>query len=45
MKYRIPEIELEKYESLDIISASTIEDPTNPVETTQNTDPYEADKW
>ena len=46
MKFEIPEIEFEKYQTVDIIAASP--DPTNPTtptEPTANTDPYEADKW
>ena len=45
MKYTKTSFSFDKYSSVDIISASTITDPTKPVETTQNTDPYEADKW
>ena len=45
MKFEKIVIELEKYESLDII-ASSPEDPTEaPVETTTKHDPYQNDKW
>ena len=45
MKFEKIILELEKYESLDIIAASTGEDPTQPTDPTHNTDPFEADKW
>ena len=45
MKFKKIVLELEKYESLDIIAAST-DDPTQPITDPQlGTDPYEADKW
>ena len=45
MKFEKIVLELEKYESLDIIAASP-EDPTEGTTVvTQNTDPFEADKW
>ena len=47
MKFEKITIELEKYESLDIIASSPEDttDPTEkPVETTKY-DPYENDKW
>ena len=46
MKFEKISLELEKYESLDIIATSfEEEDPTEkPVETTKY-DPYENDKW
>ncbi len=47
MKFETVKIELEKYESLDIIASSPEDttDPTEkPVETTKY-DPYENDKW
>ena len=47
MKFKKIVLELEKYESLDIIAASP--DPVDPTEGTtdpQNgTDPYQNDKW
>ncbi len=47
MKFETISLELEKYESLDIISASQeVEDPTvAPTEPTTKYDPYENDKW
>ena len=47
MKFEKISLELEEYESLDIISASQGENPTEPVqpETTTKYDPYENDKW
>lgn len=45
MKFEKIVLELEKYESLDIIAASQPTDPTQGTDPTQNTDPYEADKW
>ena len=47
MKFEKIVLELEKYESLDIIAASTGgEEPTEGTTiATQNTDPFEADKW
>lgn len=45
MKFEKVVIELEKYESLDIIAASN-DDPTQaPTEATTKHDPYESDKW
>ena len=46
MKFEKITVELEKYESLDIIASSPEEEnPTEkPVETTKY-DPYENDKW
>lgn len=45
MKFSALEIEFEKYQSVDIIAASP-EDPTQgTTQPTQNTDPYESDKW
>jgi len=47
MKFETIKIELEKYESLDIIATSfeDVTDPTTPVEPTTKYDPYENDKW
>lgn len=47
MKYQRIDLELEKYQSVDIISASQeVEDPTvAPTEPTTKYDPYENDKW
>ena len=50
MKFEKIYVELEKYESLDIISTSfgegeDVTDPTTPVEPTTKYDPYENDKW
>ncbi len=47
MKFEKISLEFEKYESLDIISASEgAEDPTvTPTEPTTKYDPYENDKW
>ena len=47
MKFQKIVLELEKYESLDIIAASTgREEPTEGTTVaTQNTDPYGEDKW
>ena len=46
MKFEKIILELEKYESLDIIAASTGEDPTQPTTDPQlGTDPYVNDKW
>ena len=45
MKFEAIKIELEKYESLDII-ASSLEEPTQaPTEATTQHDPYQNDKW
>ncbi len=45
MKFQKIVLELEKYESLDIIAASQ-ETPTQaPTEATTKYDPYENDKW
>ena len=45
MKFQKIVLELEKYESLDIIAASS-EDPTQPTTDPQlGTDPYAGDKW
>ena len=45
MKFEKLVLDLEQYESLDIIAASP-NDPTQaPTEPTQNTDPYGEDKW
>ena len=38
-------LELEKYETLDIIAASPIDPTEGTTEPTQNTDPYGEDKW
>ena len=47
MKFEIPETELKKYESLDIIAASP--DPVDPTQPTTDplfgTDPFQDDKW
>ena len=48
MKFEKITVELEKYESLDIIATSfeeDVTDPTTPVEPTTKYDPYENDKW
>ena len=47
MKFETVKIELEKYETLDIIATSfeDVTDPTTPVEPTTKYDPYENDKW
>ena len=49
MKFEKIELELSKYESLDIIASSNegeVEDPTvAPTEPTTKYDPYENDKW
>ena len=47
MKFETVKIELEKYESLDIIASSpSVEDPTEtPTQPTTKYDPYEEDKW
>ncbi len=46
MKFEKIILELEKYESLDIIAASTGKtDPTQGTEATTKYDPYENDKW
>ena len=46
MKFQKIVLELTKYESLDIIAASTGEVPTEgTTQPTQNTDPYGEDKW
>jgi len=48
MKFEKISLELEKYESLDIIASSPTEDVTEPtVKPTEPTkyDPYENDKW
>ncbi len=44
MKFEKIVLELEKYESLDIIAAS-LGDPTQGTEATTKHDPYENDKW
>ena len=46
MKFERIEVEIEKYESLDIIATSFEEGTTDsPVDPTINNDPYENDKW
>ena len=47
MKFEKISLELDRYESLDIIASSFEEVPTEPVqpETTTKYDPYENDKW
>ena len=46
MKFEKLDLDLEKYQTLDIITASPDPaNPTTPDEPTNNTDPYEADKW
>ena len=47
MKFEKVQIELEKYESLDIIATSPeVEEPTEvPTQPTTKYDPYENDKW
>ncbi len=47
MKFVKISLEFEKYESLDIISASQGEgeEPTVPTQPTTKYDPYENDKW
>ncbi len=46
MKFEKQKLEIDKYESLDIIAASQVvpTNPTTPEETTKH-DPYENDKW
>lgn len=45
MKFEKIILEIEKYESLDII-ATSFEEPTQaPTETITKNDPYENDKW
>ena len=47
MKFETIKIELEKYESLDIIASSPSEEETTqtPTQPTTKYDPYEEDKW
>ena len=46
MKFEKSELDLEKYQTLDIITASPDPaNPTTPTEPSDNTDPYESDKW
>ena len=47
MKFQKIELELTKYESLDIIAASQeAQEPTQaPTTIPQGTDPFESDKW
>ena len=45
MKYQRIDLELEKYESLDIIAASKEEPTTGAPEATTKNDPYGEDKW
>jgi len=47
MKFEKISLELDKYESLDIIASSpSVEEPTQtPTEPTTKYDPYENDKW
>ena len=46
MKFETVKIELEKYESLDIIASSLEEETTvSPIEPSIKNDPYENDKW
>ena len=47
MKYQKLDLELEKYQSVDIISASQeVENPTEaPTTIPQGTDPFQSDKW
>ena len=47
MKFEKIVLELEKYESLDIIASSpSVEEPTEtPTQPTTKYDPYEEDKW
>ena len=47
MKFEKQVLELEKYESLDVIASSpSVEEPTEtPTQPTTKYDPYEEDKW
>ena len=47
MKFEKIALELEEYESLDIIAASQeVQEPTGaPTTVPQGTDPFESDKW
>ena len=45
MKFERIALEMEKYESLDIIAASQEEPTTGAPEATTKYDPYESDKW
>ena len=47
MKFEKQVLELEKYESLDIIASSPSEEETTqtPTQPTTKYDPYEEDKW
>ena len=47
MKFEKIVLELEKYESLDVIASSpSVEEPTEtPTQPTTKYDPYEEDKW
>ena len=45
MKFEKIVLELERYESLDIIAASPSDPTEGTTEPTQNTDPYGEDKW
>lgn len=45
MKFEKISLELEKYESLDVISTSLEEPTQTPTEATTKYDPYEDDKW
>lgn len=45
MNFLNAEVEFEKLEAMDIIAASPEIPTEGPTEPTENTDPYEADKW
>ena len=45
MKFEKITVELEKYESLDIIASSPEEETPTQTETTTKHDPYADDKW
>ena len=47
MKFEKQVLELEKYESLDVIASSPSEEETTqtPTQPTTKYDPYEEDKW
>ena len=46
MKFTTPEIEIEKFQTVDVIATSPEEETTvSPIEPSIKNDPYENDKW
>ncbi len=47
MKFTTPELEIEKFQTVDVIATSSEEEGTtvSPIEPSIKNDPYENDKW